>query len=551
MANTIQQHRPLMTQNRTNPQAVLDYHQQSKHHLQRYARSLGYMDWANQPNPFRFYEGAKQLSLPLQVQSDSPSYDNLFGSHRIEPKTFDLPSLAGFLELSLGLSAWKQYGASEWSLRMNPSSGNLHPTECYLLLPEAAGLPACIAHYNPFLHSLEIRLELGNEAAAAFEALDGFGLILTSIFWRESWKYGERAFRYTQHDIGHALGALRFSAAMQGWRMALRPEPDSALLDHLLGFAEERQIAGELERADCFCWVSGSDPWQADVLSWLRSIGTPSFRDTPNPLSPDHTDWPVIKQMARLTESPGYVPHPQEPASSQSRPVSLHSAEAIIRRRRSAQTYDPNASHIGFAAFTQLLAATLPSVDAPFDLLPHSPQLHLMLFVHRVDDLSPGLYCLVRQAKDLPILHRHCDSKFSWQQVAGELPLYLLQAGDCCSLAKTISCHQDIAGDSAFSLAMLARFEPLVRDAPWHYPRLFWEAGLIGQVLYLEAEAQGLRGTGIGCYFDDLMHELLGLQDQTWQDLYHFTVGVPREDSRLQTKPPYHHLPRLRTAGED
>jgi len=27
--------------------------------------------------------------------------------------------------------------------------------------------------------------------------------------------------------------------------------------------------------------------------------------------------------------------------------------------------------------------------------------------------------------------------------------------------------------------------------------KLFWEAGLLGQVLYLEAEAAGVRGTGI------------------------------------------------------
>jgi SagB-type dehydrogenase family enzyme len=550
MTTRIQRYHPLMSQNRTNVELVLDYHQQSKHHLQRYARSLGYMDWANQPNPFRFFEGAERLPLPLKQQSDNPSYDTLFGPRRLESKRFDIPSLAGFLELSLGLSAWKQYGASEWSLRMNPSSGNLHPTECYLLLPETKGLPSCIAHYNPFLHSLEIRREFDEETSKALGALNGFGLILSSIFWREAWKYGERAFRYTQHDIGHALGALRFSATLQGWRMALRSEPASALLDRLLGFEEERQPEGELERADCFCWISGSDPWRTDVLSWLKSLGSPRFSDSPNPLSPDHTDWPVIEQMARLTESPGYTAHPQEPGSSQPRPVSTQSAETIIRRRRSAQAYDPDASHISFTAFSQLLATTLPSVGTPFDLLPHSPQLHLMLFVHRVDDLSPGLYCLVRHAEALPLLRRHCHSEFSWRQVAGELPLYLLQAGDCRSLARTISCHQDIAGDSAFSLGMLARFEPLLREAPWQYPRLFWEAGLIGQALYLEAEAQGLRGTGIGCYFDDLMHELLGLQDRTWQDLYHFTVGAPREDSRLQTRSPYHHLPRLRAAGE-
>ena len=62
---------------------------------------------------------------------------------------------------------------------------------------------------------------------------------------------------------------------------------------------------------------------------------------------------------------------------------------------------------------------------------------------------------------------------------------------------------------------------------------------MVGQVLYLEAEAAGMRGTGIGCFFDDALHRLLGLQGNPFQDLYHFTVGGPVEDTRLATLPAY------------
>jgi len=94
---------------------------------------------------------------------------------------------------------------------------------------------------------------------------------------------------------------------------------------------------------------------------------------------------------------------------------------------------------------------------------------------------------------------------------------------------------------------MLAEFEGRLRQAgAWFYPRLFWEAGLLGQVLYLEAEAAGVRGTGIGCFFDDPVHEMLGVQGLSFQSLYHFTIGGPVEDRRLMTLPPYHHLHRER-----
>jgi hypothetical protein len=61
----------------------------------------------------------------------------------------------------------------------------------------------------------------------------------------------------------------------------------------------------------------------------------------------------------------------------------------------------------------------------------------------------------------------------------------------------------------------------------------------MGQVLYLEAEAHGLRGTGIGCFFDDALHDLLGIRDQRMQSLYHFTIGMPVLDERITTEAPY------------
>ncbi len=67
---------------------------------------------------------------------------------------------------------------------------------------------------------------------------------------------------------------------------------------------------------------------------------------------------------------------------------------------------------------------------------------------------------------------------------------------------------------------------------------------MIGQVLYLEAEAAGIQGTGIGCYFDDAVHEMLGITDKRWQSLYHFTVGKGHQDGRIQTIQPYAHLDR-------
>jgi hypothetical protein len=89
---------------------------------------------------------------------------------------------------------------------------------------------------------------------------------------------------------------------------------------------------------------------------------------------------------------------------------------------------------------------------------------------------------------------------------------------------------------------MIADFDrTLDQDGDFGYRRLHWEAGLIGQALYLWATAAGFAGTGIGCFFDDEVHALLGLPEASaqFQDVYHFTVGAPVEDTRILTLPPY------------
>jgi hypothetical protein len=225
------------------------------------------------------------------------------------------------------------------------------------------------------------------------------------------------------------------------------------------------------------------------------------------------------------------------------------SAGQVIRQRRSALAFDGITS-IPVGSFYTMLARVVPRVDRdhcqrpmPWDALPWEPAVHLALFVHRVDGLVPGIYLLARDPAKTNRLRGAMRRQFAWTPPPGcphDLPLFLLEAGDARALAVEVSCHQDIAGDSAFSLGMIAEFESSLRQyGPWFYRRLFWETGLIGQVLYLEAEARGVRATGIGCFFDDPVHQVLGFDDATFQSLYHFTTGGQVEDPRLTTLPPY------------
>jgi SagB-type dehydrogenase family enzyme len=531
---------------------ILRYHEETKHHYDRYARSAGHMDWDNQPNPFRFYKNTSALGLPF-LDNDPPArFADLFRRNHNAPRELKLDDIAGFLELSLGLSAWKAAGASRWSLRINPSSGNLHPTEAHLIVPGANGLEGGVYHYNPLLHALEQRAvvpETVREDLTTHFGGPGFMIGFSSIFWRESWKYGERAFRYCNHDVGHALAAVSFAANLFGWKVTYLSGLSDQDMQTMLGFDKIRFQALEEEHPELMGWVnpcpSPDIPRRLSptIISAFTQI---AFKGDPNSLSRQPVNWEIIYQAAKATRKTKTAVPPRQPAQSyELRQDNIDRAAAeIIRQRRSATAFDRKGA-VTREQFLSILDKTLPRPDcAPFDAELGEPLLHLLLFVHRVEGLSPGLYFFIRNPKALEPIKRLTRSNFEWGSIEENFPLFRLETGDFGRQAMMVSCHQDIAGDSAFSLGMIAAFKDPVTRNPFVYRQLFWESGMIGQVLYLAAEAHGVRGTGIGCFFDEAVHDILGLKDNQYQILYHFTIGKPIDDPRLTTHPPYYHLSR-------
>lgn len=537
---------------------ILEYHQRTRHEPGAYAVGPETIDWDAQPDPFRRYDGAKQISLPLGANQLSMPWADLWQpKNRSVANSLNVESIGLLLELSLALSAWKQYGAAKWSLRVNPSSGNLHPTECYLLLANINGLANGLYHYRADIHALELRCEFPSWDDPEPQALMGF----SSVFWREAWKYGERAYRYCCLDVGHALAAVGYSASLvfgNDGTILLRPVAvTDQSLEQLLGLTRNQDFGeAEAEHPDCLLALTA----RADVDMFLNHM-TQGVQDgadsgvhwygTANVLDPKHFyQWPVIEEAAAaaiIQTTDGVVVGADHQTARWPAPMPAtgtlanDSAVRVIRHRRSAQAFNPA---VGMAKqdFFTLLDHCLPRPDIqPWDSLPRIDGIHLFLFVHQVEGIVSGLYALLRSSEALPEMKASTREQFAWEAVEeapDHLPLYrLIQAGTRRT-ASGLSCQQAIAGDSAFSLGMLADMSK-VADSPEHYRYLHWQAGAIGQILYLEAEAAGLRGTGIGCFFDDRVHDLLGVRDTHWKVLYHFTVGEPLVDHRITTLSAY------------
>jgi SagB-type dehydrogenase family enzyme len=537
--------------------AVHKYHDGTKHHFRQFARSLGYLDWASQPHPFRSFAGAPTFPLfpspqaaPAEYRPRSADYFSLFESvDSGESPPISAAALGDLLRHALGLSAWKRYGQSAWSLRVNPSSGNLHPTEAYVVcgaVPEF-GSSAGVFHYAPDRHLLERRCAFDAQAwqdcAGPGQGASAILVALTSIHWREAWKYGERAFRYCQHDLGHAIAALTISAAAIGWQVRMLPAWSQRTIAALTGIDRDADyIDAEREEPGCVLAIGSIQAFESlwnSGETLVATTGRGAWSGHASQLSVDHVQWTFIDEVAAATEDPGRPsvpfnrsnPGPTRPASSDV------DTRRLVLQRRSAVAFDGRSS-TDRGTFFRILQRVLPETTRAARVLWWTPRVHLALFVHRVDGLDPGLYLLPRG--DDEGLRTVCGRDFLWEPVSRELRLICLARGDCRRLAQRLSCDQDIAADGFFSLGMIAQFDAsLAEYGPSFYRHLFWETGFVGQLLYLEAEAAAARATGIGCFYDDPVHETLGLSGHDYQSLYHFTVGIPVEDTRLTSEPGY------------
>ncbi|MBT7608912.1 MAG: SagB/ThcOx family dehydrogenase [Bacteriovoracaceae bacterium] len=532
--------------------STIKYHNQTKHFPNRSANSAGFMDWGNQPNPFRFYQECFKIDLPFRKDLKDIPFQNIYRDDVNSFEKMDLNNIGIFFEYALSISAWKSISKTKWALRVNPSSGNLHPTESYLVTPDLGELKSGLYHYSPYLHALEQRSLYDHSLKQKLlQQIDGEGFLIgmSSIYWRESWKYGERAFRYCHHDLGHALASLRISANLLGWKMTCLNRPTSEEIDKILGI-NQNQLIDEEEIGDILCFVhspNGSLSSEFPSNDLMEEFEKTKLMGSPNQLSKSHENWEIINEVSSSCKKDI---HREVEKESINFPIinikknEKYLAHEIIKKRRSAVDMDGK-TFIIKDQFLNILDRTLARPHRiPFDLHLCNSQIHLIIFVNRVEELDQGIYILVRNPNDLENLKENLDQSFSWTKIFEDFPLYQLFEGDVRNVATNVSCGQEIAGDGAFSLGMLANFEKTVLVDPMTYPTLYWESGIIGQVLYLEAHANGVMGTGIGCFFDDSVHDLIGLKNNSFQSIYHFTIGGGLKDDRLQTLPPYHHLVR-------
>lgn len=492
-----------------------EYHELTKHSAASLRRNQRALDWANMPDPFRHYQGAPVLDLPADPPPPrTPALEILAGKLGSTQTADGAAFLSQLMFYSASISAIKKVLSTgyTYALRVNPSSGNLHPTEFHFCTRGLSHWPGGIYHYLPSSHMAEQRA-IGDFSAQLPDANAPLTFLLTSIVWREAWKYGDRAYRYCMHDIGHAWQALTLAARAMGCESCATGRfPDDSISKSFL-LAEDEWPMLLVTLTGPSIPVHTSIP-AAPVL----------YGGQPNLLSAEQISYPSIENIhaaSKLfpppTQSAPEIPsahRPGEPGRGEIKLPSSISTEStfadVVRTRRSALDFRGGAETISLPQLATILAAAAHPFFADFSTRRF---VQLYLYVHRVTDLPPGVY------RYWPAQHE----------------LEMIRQGDQRLVAAALSLGQNLAGNACVAFSMIGDFESAANihgDRGVRY--VHFEAGAIGQRMYLAAEALGLRATGIGAFFDNEVHRYLNLAPEQGQVVYHFAIGYPVTDPRLE-----------------
>jgi SagB-type dehydrogenase family enzyme len=501
------------------------YHQATKHTYYSVRNNSRYLDWHNQPNPFRAYNGAPTIPLPPEsgfLDTGTFAAMAALAEKTISPvgdakesceTQLNLTWLSRFLWHSMAVSAWKKVPGTgaRYSLRVNPSSGNLHPTETYLALRAFAGVDDGLYHYRADLHALELRSrgawthELARALEIPWASESPLIVGLTSIFWRESWKYGDRAYRYCCHDLGHAMMSALLAARALGLPGGAAAHFSDLRLSRMLGPAESD------EAPMAFLVFPARNSGIKLPAATVRPL-----MGTPNELSEEEVRYELLLGIHAATVLPdpaGPLPHasiprremdvgPAQFSEQFSNPAQDAPLGSTVRRRRSALDFDARAHPMERHELEQLLDFATRDWRAdwrgnfyrhPVPVETGADFVQLYLYIHRVRECEPGVY--------------------RWDQPGRKLEL--LHGGNLQRVAAFLSLEQALAGNSCFTISMIADLSEAARVfGNRGYRYVLFEAGAIGQRLYVGAEALGWNATGIGAFYDDDVHRYLGFLEE-------------------------------------
>ena len=487
--------------------ALRDYHERSKHSVASLRAQPHYLDWDNQPRPFKVYPDLDTIPLPTELPgSQRPALDAIAGVPAPVATSLDLARLAHLLYFSAGVVRRRTHSGREVFYRAAACTGALSHVDVYVACGDLGDLAAGVYHFGPHDFALR-RLRDGDQRGRLARATAGEPhviaaptlLVLTSTFWRNAWKYRTRTYRHAFWDAGTLVANLLAAAAALG----IPAEVVTGFVDEAVTQLLELDPAREVPLAVIALGSGGTTPPDPPALARLDLATLP--------LSPEEIEYPILRAAHDASSLPapdavrawraagtpaidshrGAIALAPLAASVVPEPI-----EAVILRRGSTRRFP--LAPIPMEALATVLHAS--SRSAPLDV--HAPPACYAI-VNAVDGLEAGAYAVAADGSAMELLRR----------------------GDFRREAGFLGLGQDLPADAAASLYWLVDLHAVfarLGDRGYRVAQL--EAAIAGGRTYLAAYALGLGATGL-TFFDDDVTSFFSPHAAGKSVMFHVAVG--------------------------
>jgi len=486
-----------------------EFHDRTTHSPASVRSGGHYLDWDIKPFPFKVYTelppiplgtvtGAAGLGSTVTGAAESGSTEGGLSEKQpgsvlprpgaVPPRPVTLPALATLLYYTAGVTKKKTYpGGGEMLFRAAASTGALYQTEVYAVVGEVEGLAPGLYHFCPGDFALR-RLREGDvrralAAAAADESLArrAFTVVLSAIYWRNTWKYQARGYRHLFWDSGTMLANLLAVGGALGLAPRLLTGFVDSEVNRLLGLDADREAALELV-------ALGRDTAAAPEVGALEPIDHATL-----PLSPSEVDYPELREMHRASMLDGAEAVAAWRAAaggagrgSLDRGIGGRSLQLPVpdpnTGRGLGETIQRRGSTREFGhepLTTAELGAALWAATRGFDGDVPPGLVDLYLVVNAVEGIDAGAYAYRPEAHGLALLER----------------------GDFRATSAYLCLEQPLGGDAAAVIYFLAPLDAILAvlgDRGYRVANL--EAGLAGGRAYLAAYSLHFGASGLTFY---------------------------------------------------
>ncbi len=420
------------------------YHSTTKHSYNSVRTNPNRLSWEDQPSTYKNYpEHYEKRKLDLEKEEDN------------------------FLYHIAGLTAKKSYPSGEYYLRINPSAGALYPNELYFQARGIKGIEDGIYHYEVSSSSLTLLQHItddeGLEPYFGYEtAMEGYLFLVSAVYFRSSWKYKNRAFRYCLLDAGHLLGSIEAAALLKAQAVQMVYTIDREKLNRMFGFeGREWMLSG------CSMAVPIQDQKISPIEFALPYVdGSRTFE--PNPLIEQaYHETMELEACRREVKAPTFT-------------YNTEKLQETIFTRRSQRGFHEGAITKG--QFNYIMETIHQPVLSDCD-----EEVSVYVVVNRVLDMPLGLY------------------------KEGEYIKY----GDFARKAGYLSLEQ-------YTLSMQGAVAFFLTSKAKNYQALYQKAGIIGHRLYMASLYMGIGCSGIGAYYDDEVNAFVENKEMV---LYALAIG--------------------------